>query len=269
MGSAVKSTARRLKLRARVGAGKLKTFQEGILAWYQRHGRDLPWRRTQDPYAILVSEILLHQTQVKTVIPVYEAFLQRFPTVADLAQASLAEVKAITDPLGYKVRGRWLHDIARHLLAHHGGQVPGSLAELLRLPGIGRYTAGAVLSFGFGVDAPILDTNVNRLLGRYFGLNHRDARAMTRHRLWALAEAVIPPGEGPTFNQALMDVGAMICTARNPACLICPVASACAQRGDPESADGAAEEAPVYGEGSESAEPSQVWFENREEPPDN
>lgn len=265
MGSAVKSTAGRLKLRARVEAGKLRTFQDGILAWYQVHGRDLPWRRTQDPYAILVSEILLHQTQVKTVIPVYEAFLQRFPTVAELAKAPLAEVKAITDPLGYKVRGRWLHEIARHLVAHHGGQVPGSLAELLRLPGIGRYTAGAVLSFGFGVDAPILDTNVNRLLGRYFGLDHRDGRATTRHRLWALAEAVIPPGEGPTFNQALMDMGAVVCTARNPACLICPVATACAQRADQGSANLAAEEAAVYGEVPGWAGHCQVWFETREE----
>jgi A/G-specific adenine glycosylase len=191
--------------------------------------------------------------------------LQRFPTVADLAEAPLAEVKAITDPLGYKVRGRWLHEIARYLVVHHGGQVPGSLAELLRLPGIGRYTAGAVLSFGFGVDAPILDTNVNRLLGRYFGLDHRDGRAMTRHRLWALAEAVIPPGEGPTFNQALMDMGAMVCTARNPACLICPVASACAQRTDAGSGNRAAEEAPIYGDDAGWDESSQVWFETRDE----
>ncbi|MBX5466497.1 MAG: A/G-specific adenine glycosylase [Firmicutes bacterium] len=223
---------KRLRLRATVDPARLLPFREGILDWYRHHGRDLPWRRTRDPYAILVSEILLHQTQVRTVIPVYEQFLRRFPTVAALAAASLAEVKALTDPLGYKVRGQWLHQIARYLMEHHRGEVPGSLPELLRLPGIGRYTAGAVLSFGFGQDAPILDTNVNRLLGRYFGVDWRDSHADTRHRLWALAEAVIPPGQGPTFNQALMDMGALVCTARRPTCLLCPVRGGCLTGGE-------------------------------------
>lgn len=200
---------------------------ERILAWYGEYGRDLPWRRTRDPYAVLVSEILLHQTQVKTVLPVYEAFLTRFPDVFSLACADLADVKEITDPLGYKVRGRWLHEIARAVVERYEGRFPDTVEELVALPGVGRYTAGAVVSFAFEKPAPILDTNVNRLLGRYFGVDFRDSRADTRHRLWALAEALVPPDRVHAFNQALMDLGAMVCTARRPECLICPLHEDC------------------------------------------
>ncbi|CAB1128947.1 A/G-specific adenine glycosylase [Candidatus Hydrogenisulfobacillus filiaventi] len=225
---------RLFKYRAVVAPGPLTLFRRELAAWYRRHGRDLPWRRTRDPYAILVSEVLLHQTQVRTVIPVYEAFLARFPTLDALAGAPLAEVKAITDPLGYKVRGRWLWEIARAVTARHGGRIPDSWEELLALPGVGRYTAGAVRSFAFGLRSPILDTNVERVLGRYFevpALGPGGRGAERRHHLWALAEAVLPEEGADQFNQALMDLGALICTARKPACLLCPVAGGCARLG--------------------------------------
>ncbi len=219
---------KRIKYHAAVEKTLLHTFQSGIQEWYRREGRDLPWRHTTDPYHILVSEILLHQTTVKTVEPVYRQFLERFPTLEDLAQAALDEAKAITDPLGYKIRGQWLHDIAQVVVREFDGVFPNTLEGLLRLPGVGRYTAGAILSFAFGYDAPILDTNVNRLLGRYFGVDYKDPQADTKHQLWSIAEAVVPPGNAREFNNALMDMGALVCTARKPRCLLCPVANACA-----------------------------------------
>ncbi|MDA8193930.1 MAG: A/G-specific adenine glycosylase [Thermaerobacter sp.] len=218
-----------MKYRAFIDETPLRVFQDGILTWYQSFGRDLPWRHTRNPYHILVSEIMLHQTTVKTVIPVYLAFLDRFPTIRHVFDAPLDDVKRITDPLGYKIRGQWLHAIAGVVVRRYGGEWPDTMEGLLDLPGVGRYTAGAILSFAFGHDAPIVDTNVKRLLGRYFGVDYQDPRAETRHHLWALSEAVIPFGHGPTFNQALLDMGAVICTARRPACLICPVAAACRQ----------------------------------------
>src|SRR5206468_7688702 len=147
--------------------GRRRSFQRRVLAWYAAHGRDLPWRRTRDPYAILVSEVLSHQTQIARVLPVYERLLGRYPTVTALASAPLAEVKAITDPLGYKIRGRWLHTAALRVADRPGGTFPDTLNELRSLPGIGRYTAGAVMSFAHHRDAPVLDTNVARLLRRY------------------------------------------------------------------------------------------------------
>lgn len=237
---------KRIKYWAAVADAPLSLFQQGILEWYRAFGRDLPWRHTRDPYKILVSEILLHQTMVKTVEPVYRRFLDRFPDVFALARAPLAEVKEITDPLGYKVRGQWLWRIARMVVEEMDGQFPDTLEGLLALPGVGRYTAGAVLSFAFGHDAPILDTNVTRLVGRYFGVNDEKPGADTRHRLWALAEAVIPAGLGPEFNQALMDMGALVCTARKPLCLYCPVRAGCAAFGGEEGPGTAAEERVAY-----------------------
>jgi A/G-specific adenine glycosylase len=196
-----------------------------VLAWYATHGRDLPWRRTRDPYAILVSEVLSHQTQISRVLPVYERLLARYPTVTAMASAPLAELKAITDPLGYKIRGRWLHSAALRVADRPGGTFPETLEELRRLPGIGRYTAGAVMSFAYHRDAPVLDTNVARLLRRHFDIA-ATPRARTRE-LWSLAAAVIPRGKGHVINQALMDVGAMICRARAPRCQDCPLRRSC------------------------------------------
>jgi A/G-specific adenine glycosylase len=200
---------------------RLRIFRRHALDWYQANGRDLPWRRTRDPYAIVVSEIMLHQTQVSRVIPFYERFLQQYPTVEALARARQRDVKRLTDPLGYKVRGGWLHAIALHVAEERAGYFPQTLNELRRLPGVGRYTAGAVMSFAFHRDAPILDTNVARLLSRYFGA--RDSR----RELWLLASRVIPRGKAYVFNQALMDLGALVCTARAPRCGSCPLRHGC------------------------------------------
>ncbi len=217
-----------IKYQAAIPSPTLSLFRDSILVWYRRYGRDLPWRHTRDPYKILVSEILLHQTTVRSVLPVFEAFLARFPTLESCAAGPLSAIKEITDPLGYKVRGSWLYDIAVHVMQECDGVFPDTLDGLLALPGVGRYTAGAVLSFAFEQDAPILDTNVNRLLGRFFGVDYKDHRAEIRHELWALAEAIVPPGQGADFNQALMDMGALVCTAKKPLCLTCPIYEGCA-----------------------------------------
>jgi len=202
-----------------------RSFQRRVLGWYAAHGRDLPWRTTRDPYAILVAEILSHQTQISRVVPVYEALLHRYPTVHAMASAPLAEVKAITDPLGYKIRGAWLHGAALRVADRFAGAFPETLEELDRLPGVGRYTAGAVMSFAHRRDAPVLDTNVARLLRRHFGVRASE-RARTAE-LWRLAAAVIPRGKGYLINQGLMDLGALICRARSPRCDICPLGRSC------------------------------------------
>jgi A/G-specific adenine glycosylase len=205
----------------------LATFQRELLEWYAIEGRDLPWRRTEDPYAILVSEIMLQQTQVRTVVPYYERFLEEFPSFEALAAAPLADVKAITDSLGYKVRGERLKRIAETAVEQYGGTLPQAEDELRALPGIGPYTAGAVRSFAFRQDAPILDTNVLRVLARVFDPPRDGSPARLLRRLWALASVVIPEGQGYVFNQALMDFGAQVCTARRPICLFCPIRPIC------------------------------------------
>src|SRR5438094_2973513 len=210
-----------------IGAGRRRSFQRRVLAWYASYGRDLPWRKTRDPYAILVSEVLSHQTQITRVLPVYERLLGRYPSVQALAQAPLADVKAITDPLGYKIRGKWLHTAALRV-ADRGGVFPRTIEELRRLPGVGRYTAGAVMSFAHHRDAPVLDTNVARLLRQHFGVAV-SARARTR-QLWDLAATVIPRGQGYRINQALIDLGALICRSRAPRCNECPLRRSCVRR---------------------------------------
>ncbi len=218
---------RRIKYVASVEPRRLGAFQKSLLRWYRKNGRDLPWRRMKDPYAVIVSEIMLHQTTVATVLPVFLRFLEEFPDITSLHRAPVEQVKAITDPLGYKVRGRWLKEIARLVVEDGHGQWPKTVDEWMAMPGVGRYTAGAVVSLAFNQDVPILDTNVKRVLGRYFGLSYRDTSSDTLHQLWALAEAVVPKRKGRPFNQALMDFGAMMCTARNPHCRDCPILRWC------------------------------------------
>ena len=216
-------------MQAKIESSLLATFQQELLAWYAAEGRDLPWRRTDDPYAILVSEIMLQQTGVKTVIPYYTRFLERFPTLEALAAAPLDAVKEITDPLGYKVRGERLKRIAETAVERYDARLPRDESALLQLPGIGRYTAGAVRSFAYRQDAPILDTNVLRVLVRVFAPPTQPGPAALLRRLWALADAVIPPGQGYDFNQGLMDFGAVVCTARRPLCLFCPIRPVCSR----------------------------------------
>lgn len=201
-------------------------FQRRLLSWYRRHRRDLPWRRTRDPYRVLVSEIMLQQTQVDRVVPKYREFLDRYPTLEDLARAPTAEVKKTWYPLGYNVRPVHLQGIARETLARYGGRIPDDPGLLRSLKGIGRYTAGAILAFAYGKDAPLLDTNVRRVLGRVF-IGPDGKRLKGDKRLWVLAEALIPKGKAYDFNQALMDFGATWCTARKPLCLLCPMRGFC------------------------------------------
>jgi len=199
-----------------------------LLEWYRRYGRDLPWRQTTDPYHILVSEVMLQQTQVDRVLPKYAEWLEKYPTLEALADAAEADVSATWRTLGYNIRPKRLHAIARESMARYGGQLPSDEATLLSFKGIGEYTAGAVLSFAFGQRAAILDTNVARVLFRMFvGRGDLKSHAMKRH-LWDVSRAVLPQRHVFDFNQALMDFGATLCTARSPKCLICPMRRNCA-----------------------------------------
>ena len=211
----------------RLDPSSARTFQKRLLAWYRRHGRDLPWRRTRDPYRILVSEVMLQQTQVDRVEPKYHEWLERYPTLDALASAPEDEVTRTWYPLGYNIRPIRLHGIAREAVARYGGTIPSSEDELLSMKGIGRYTAGAVRSFAFGIDAPILDTNVARVLARVFLPKANPKQGADRTRLWNLSKALIPRGKGYDFNQALMDFGATVCTARKPACPTCTMRTIC------------------------------------------
>jgi len=206
----------------------IERFQRRLLAWYARHGRDLPWRRTRDPYRILVSEIMLQQTQVERVTPKYHQFLRRYPTLQRLAVARVAAVRRLWYPLGYNIRPVRLHQIARETVARYGGRLPDDAAGLRALPGIGRYTAGAILSFAHGRDAAVLDTNVRRVLTRVFLGPRRARRVRGEKALWDLAESLVPPGRAYDFNQGLMDFGAIWCTPRRPRCSPCPMKAFCA-----------------------------------------
>ena len=208
-----------------VDRGLKRRFQIRLLKWYQEYGRDLPWRRTTDPYKILVSEVMLQQTQVDRVIPKYHEFLQQYPSVKDLALAKPDEVRKTWYPLGYNIRPYRLHGIACETVERYGGTIPKDPDELQSLKGIGRYTAGAVRSFAFNEDAPILDTNVMRVLHRVF-IGEGDPKEQ-KAKLWVMSENLIPKGKGYDFNQALMDFGAMVCTARKPYCLLCPMREFC------------------------------------------
>jgi A/G-specific adenine glycosylase len=204
-----------------------RRFRRRLLAWYRRHGRDLPWRKTADPYHILVSEMMLQQTQVDRVLPKYAEWLRKYPSFGALAAAPEQEVTDTWYPLGYNVRPRRLQTIAREAVARYGGELPSDSATLLSFKGIGAYTAGAIRSFAFHERAAILDTNVARVLFRVFvGAGNSKSHAMKRH-LWRVSEALVQTRDAFDFNQALMDLGAMVCVARNPKCLVCPMAKAC------------------------------------------
>ena len=205
-----------------------KSFQRRLLGWYRQHRRDLPWRNTDDPYHILVSEIMLQQTQVERVIPKYREFLRRYPTLARLARARPAAVRRTWYPLGYNIRPRHLQGIARETLARYGGRLPDDGNALRAMRGIGRYTAGAILSFAFGKDAAIVDTNVRRVLGRVFLGSRRLGRLRGDRQMWTLSEALLPAGKAYDWNQALMDFGATWCTPRAPRCPRCTMKTFCA-----------------------------------------
>ncbi len=202
-------------------------FRRHLLAWYRAHGRDLPWRNTSDPYHILVSEIMLQQTQVDRVLPKYHEWLGKYPSFEVLAEAPPSEVLATWYPLGYNIRPQRLQSIAQQAVANHDGQLPSDAETLLSFKGIGEYTAGAIRSFAFRQRAAILDTNVARVLYRVFvGKGDIKSHAMKK-RLWALSESLVPHKHVFDFNQALMDFGATQCPARKPRCLVCPMKKYC------------------------------------------
>jgi A/G-specific adenine glycosylase len=199
--------------------------QPSILSWYRAHGRDLPWRHTRDPYRILVAEVMLQQTQVDRVLPKYEQWLSAFPSLASLAEAPTAEVIRLWAPLGYNSRAVRLQAIARQCVADFGGGMPASFDELRQLKGVGRYTAGAIACFAYEQPVTFWDTNVRRVLSRLF--RGPDAQ-LPEAELEALAAQALPQGDAYDWHQALMDLGATICLARNPRCDVCPAMDVCA-----------------------------------------
>ena len=203
-------------------------FAAHVIAWQRRHGRHaLPWQGTRDPYRVWLSEIMLQQTQVATVLGYYERFLQRFPDVAALAAAPLDDVLALWSGLGYYSRARNMHRCAQAVVAEHGGRFPASSEALAQLPGIGRSTAAAIAAFCFGERVAILDGNVKRVLTRVLGFEGDLAEAAQERKLWSLATALLPETGIEPYTQGLMDLGATLCTARSPQCLICPERADC------------------------------------------
>jgi A/G-specific adenine glycosylase len=205
-------------------------FVLALLRWYAQHARSLPWRATPDPYRIWVSEIMLQQTRVETVIPYFERWMQRFPTVQALAAASLQEVLAAWEGLGYYSRARSLHRAAQVVATEYAGELPADVHKLRQLPGIGPYTAGAIASIAFGLDQPALDGNIRRVLARLFDVTGDPRTPAGLRRLWDLAAQHLPPGRAGDYNQALMDLGATLCTPRTPDCPRCPLAEYCQAR---------------------------------------
>jgi A/G-specific adenine glycosylase len=198
-----------------------------LLAWYPRHHRDLPWRHTRDPYAIWLSEVILQQTRVAQGLPYYETFLMAYSTVQDLAAAPEAEVLRYWQGLGYYSRARNMHRTAQQVVAEYGGKFPGTYAELIKLRGIGPYTAAAIASFAFDEAVAVLDGNVYRVLARIFGLHSDIAAPSSRKEFQAVADQHIPATAPADFNQAIMEFGAIQCTPAKPDCLFCPLQSQC------------------------------------------
>jgi A/G-specific adenine glycosylase len=203
-------------------------FTERLLEWFEVHGRhDLPWARNPTPYRVWVSEVMLQQTQVATVIPYYERFMARFPDVQALAAAPLDEVLHLWTGLGYYARARNLRACAQVLVAQHGGEFPADLDAVMALPGIGRSTAGAILALSWGLRHPILDGNVKRVLSRVFGIVGDPGSAAVIDKFWAQAEACTPTVKVGAYTQAIMDLGATVCARANPACTVCPMNTGC------------------------------------------
>ncbi|GIP28080.1 adenine DNA glycosylase [Paenibacillus sp. J23TS9] len=207
-----------------------KFFSQHLLEWYMRNKRDLPWRRHRNPYYIWVSEIMLQQTRVDTVIPYFHRFIERFPTVEDLADAPEQDVLKCWEGLGYYSRARNLQAAAKQVKELHGGQVPDDKQSVFALKGVGPYTAGAVLSIAFNKPEPAVDGNVMRVLSRYFLIEEDIMKGSTRSFMEGLVVELIPEGRASDFNQALMELGALVCTPKSPHCLTCPVMEHCSAR---------------------------------------
>lgn len=220
-----------------------RILSRALIRWFEREARDLPWRRTRDPYAIWISEVMLQQTQVVTVVPYWQRWMKRFPTVGALADATLDDVLKYWEGLGYYSRARNLHRAAKVVVDHYGGKLPADRNQLLALPGIGRYTAGAICSIAFHQPEPVLDGNVTRVVARLFGIGTSVKLRRTTHRLWGIAQSLIEavgprPTSGravsanhsasySTLNQALMELGATLCAPLRPECGRCPLRQSC------------------------------------------
>ncbi|MEQ9441690.1 MAG: A/G-specific adenine glycosylase [Cyclobacteriaceae bacterium] len=202
-------------------------FSEKIIQWYSKHQRDLPWRRTLDPYQIWLSEIILQQTRVAQGLPYYERFINTFPTVFDLASASEQQVLRLWQGLGYYSRARNLHSCAKTIVTDYAGKFPERYQDLIRLKGIGAYTAAAIASFAFNETVPVVDGNVYRVLSRVFGIKDNILSTTGQKNFRKVAETLVPEGQAHVYNQAIMEFGALQCTPANPACLLCPVAQMC------------------------------------------
>ena len=208
-----------------------QTFSSQVLNWFQQYGRKhLPWQKNVTPYRVWVSEIMLQQTQVTTVIPYFERFMATFPTVQDLAAASQDQVLNLWTGLGYYARARNLHKTAKLVCTQYNGEFPKKVHELEQLPGVGRSTAGAIRSLGYGEYAPILDGNVKRVLARHFAIAGWPGKTVVLKELWQLSEQLTPEQSSGAYNQAMMDIGAMICTRTRPLCEQCPVNQTCIAR---------------------------------------
>ena len=209
----------------------LASLRQALLAWFDAHARAFPWRESKNPYRVWVSEVMLQQTQASTVVPYFNRFIARFPTVESLAAAPVDEVLKAWEGLGYYRRARNLHKAAQIIVSEHGGGVPDDQRALLALPGVGRYTAGAIRSIAFGQPAPVLDGNIKRVISRLDDLEANIDEAATQRRLWERAAELVDRARPGDFNEALMELGATICLPRNPACHLCPVPDLClAQR---------------------------------------
>jgi A/G-specific adenine glycosylase len=204
-----------------------RSFRRLLLRWYRLHGRDLPWRQTRDPYVILVSEFMLQQTQVGTVLPYYNDWLRRFPDFGVLAAASEGDVLHAWQGLGYYARARNLHAAAKRVVDRHGGRFPRQISRIRELPGVGRYTANAIATFAFGQSVPVVEANTARLLARLFNITIPIDSSAGRDALWNRAAQLVPRRDAGVFNSALMDLGSTICTSRKPRCGICPVKNVC------------------------------------------
>ena len=214
----------------------LPAFQNKLLHWFARHQRDLPWRRSYDPYAVWISEIMLQQTQVTTVLPYFSRWMTTLPTIESVVEASEETILKLWEGLGYYSRAQNIRKAAQRILEEHQGEFPGDFEKILALPGIGRYTAGAIASVAFNQDKPVVDGNVERVICRLMNFRENPKSAAMRKTLWQLAESWIPHGQARFFNQALMELGALICLPQSPACLICPAQAFCQalQAGSPE-----------------------------------
>ena len=213
-----------------------RTLRSDLLAWYDRHRRDLPWRDIDDPYRTWVAEMMLQQTQVATVVDYYRDWMERFPTVESVAAAEIDEILDAWEGLGYYRRARYLHRSANKIVDEYGGGLPETAEELENLIGVGPYTAGAIASIAFGEQTPLVDGNVSRVLSRLRAIAGDPKSTENKKLYWALAETLVPPDEPGDFNQAMMELGATICTPESPNCLICPVRDQCRafEQGTPE-----------------------------------